>query len=94
MKWIARAELLRLEYNLELVPEGGLKVLLPAAAPIKHRNKDAAGHIFHEWALKQSGFFGAARAMVDTCKHHHLFPFLTAAQGDGLHCLGVQLSMS
>ncbi len=58
MRWIARQELLRLEYDLELVPDGGQAVLLPAAAPVKHRNKDAAGHLFHEWALKQSGLHG------------------------------------
>jgi len=66
MRCIARRERLRLEYDASLVPEGGPEVCQPAAAPVKHKNKDAAGHIFHEWALKQSGVLGAARA-VDTC---------------------------
>ena len=58
MRWIARQELLRLEYDVELVPDGGQAVLLSAAAPVKLQNKDAAGHLFHEWALKQSGLLG------------------------------------
>ncbi len=50
--------LLAIEYNVDGVPPGGKAVLGALAAPVKHKNKDAAGHRFHEYALRQSGFFG------------------------------------
>ena len=46
---------LSLEYPLDLIPAGGSEVVCATAAPIKHENKDAAGHIFHAFALRQSG---------------------------------------
>jgi hypothetical protein len=50
--------LLAIEYNVDDVPPGGKAVLGALAAPVKHKNKDAAGHKFHEYALRQSGFLG------------------------------------
>lgn len=50
--------LLAIEYKVDDVPPGGKAVLGALAAPVKHKNKDAAGHKFHEYALRQSGFFG------------------------------------
>ncbi|CAL8462322.1 g1855 [Coccomyxa elongata] len=51
--------LLAIEYNLDDVPAGGSAVLGSLAAPVKHKNKDAAGHIFHDYALRQSGFYAS-----------------------------------
>ena len=50
--------LLSLEYDVSLVPPSGSEVLRPGAAPIKHVGKDAAGHRFHDYALKQAGLYG------------------------------------
>ena len=50
--------LLAIEYHIDDVPAGGSAVFGSLAAPVKHKNKDAAGHIFHEIALRQSGFYG------------------------------------
>ena len=50
--------LLRLEYDVTLVPAGGTQVIASSAAPVKHVGKDAAGHKFHEFALRQRGVFG------------------------------------
>ena len=49
---------LSLEYPLELIPVGGSEVVRGSTAPIKHENKDAAGHYFHEFALRQAGVVG------------------------------------
>ena len=51
---------LLLEYNADLIPAGGLEVFASSAAPVKHIGKDAAGHKFHEFALRQRGVFGKA----------------------------------
>lgn len=50
---------LALEYIEGAVPPNGSAVLCSLAAPVKHVGKDAAGHIFHDFALKQSGLLGA-----------------------------------
>ena len=50
--------LLFLKHDPQLVPTGGYEVLASLAAPIKNLGKDAAGHRFHEYALRQAGFFG------------------------------------
>jgi hypothetical protein len=50
--------LLRLEYDVKLVPAGGVEIIASSAAPVKHVGKDAAGHKFHEFALRQRGVFG------------------------------------
>lgn len=55
---IRRRFLLALEYHSKDVPANGSAVLGSLAAPVKHKNKDAAGHIFHEYALRQSGVLG------------------------------------
>jgi hypothetical protein len=57
-KMIERSFLLSLEYNITDVPPNGSSVLCCLAAPVKHGNKDAAGHSFHEYALRQSGLLG------------------------------------
>lgn len=49
---------LSLEYPLDLIPAGGSEVVRGSAAPIKNENKDAAGHFFHEKALRQAGVVG------------------------------------
>lgn len=54
----ARAFLLAIEYSEEDVPANGCAVLSALAAPVKHKNKDAAGHCFHDFALKQAGLYG------------------------------------
>ena len=54
----ARAFLLAIEYSEEDVPANGCVVLSALAAPVKHKNKDAAGHCFHDFALKQAGLYG------------------------------------
>lgn len=51
-------ELRRLQYDPALVPVEGLEVCCEFAAPAKREGKDAAGHAFHAFALKQSGFLG------------------------------------
>ena len=50
---------LALEWIKSAVPPNGSAVLCSLAAPVKHIGKDAAGHIFHDFALKQSGLLGA-----------------------------------
>lgn len=49
---------LLLEYNADLIPAGGLEIFASSAAPVKHIGKDAAGHKFHEFALRQRGVLG------------------------------------
>lgn len=51
-------ELRRLQYDPALVPGEGSEVCCEFAAPAKREGKDAAGHAFHAFALKQSGFVG------------------------------------
>ena len=55
---------LSLEYPLDLIPAGGSEVVRGSAAPIKHENKDAAGHYFHEFALRQAGVVGKPKSFV------------------------------
>ena len=50
--------LLLLTYDSGLVPAGGVEVVASPAAPVKSIGKDPAGHIFHKFALRQSGLFG------------------------------------
>jgi hypothetical protein len=50
---------LSIEYRTELIPLDGPLVCREAAAPLKAGRKDPAGHAFHAFARKQSGFFGA-----------------------------------
>ena len=54
---------LSLEYPLDLIPAGGSEVVRGSAAPIKHENKDAAGHFFHEFALRQAGVVGEQKKL-------------------------------
>ena len=51
---------LYIEYERSLVPDGGADVCCSFALA-KHVNKDAAGHIFHHFALLQAGVIGAFR---------------------------------
>eukprot|EP00891_Asterochloris_glomerata_P005900 jgi/Astpho2/5900/e_gw1.00080.75.1_t len=44
-----------LTYDGSLVPDGGSAVLCSLAGPLKLDGKDAAGHSFHLFALKQAG---------------------------------------
>jgi len=46
---------LALTYDVSLIPEGGYEVFKTNAEPVKHTNKEAAGHIFHEAALLAAG---------------------------------------
>ena len=55
---------LALEYAEGAVPLEGFAVLCSLAAPVKHAGKDAAGHLFHEFALKQSGLLGTLLASL------------------------------
>ncbi|DBA66447.1 hypothetical protein WJX79_001146 [Trebouxia sp. C0005] len=48
-------ELKRIAYDPALVPEEGSEICAQLAAPAKHQNKDAAGHAFHAFALRQAG---------------------------------------
>jgi hypothetical protein len=52
---VSKQQLLLLEYNAGLVPEGGAAVLCQLGAPVPCHGKEAAGHLFHEFALRQSG---------------------------------------
>ena len=52
---------LLLEYDAGLVPEGGSAVLCPLGAPIQGRQKEAAGWIFHDFALRQAGLLSEWR---------------------------------
>jgi len=45
-------------YDVELVPEGGSQVYSSLTALSKSYYKDAAGHIYHLFALKQAGLYG------------------------------------
>jgi hypothetical protein len=55
---------LALKYVEGALPPNGAVVESLLAAPVKHVGKDAAGHIFHEFALKQSGILGASSASI------------------------------
>lgn len=72
--------LLFLTYDEELAPEGGLEICASLAAPIKNIGKDAAGHRFHEFALRQSGLLGKllGNALVapDACEESQKNTFL------------------
>jgi hypothetical protein len=52
--------LLAIEYKESDVPDSGCAVLGSTAALQKSTRKDAAGHCFHEFALKQAGLYGEA----------------------------------
>eukprot|EP00892_Ulva_mutabilis_P012565 jgi/Ulvmu1/9681/UM055_0019.1 len=57
-----------IEYNIKLVPEGGVKVFGGTASLLKAENKDAAGHAFHTKCLEQAGvidYRGAPEAKAD-----------------------------
>ena len=51
-------ELKRIAYDATLVPAEGSEICAQLAAPAKHQNKDAAGHAFHAFALRQAGHVG------------------------------------
>ena len=55
---------LALKYIEGALPPNGAVVESLLAAPVKHVGKDAAGHIFHEFALKQSGLLGALSGSI------------------------------
>lgn len=44
-----------LEYNASLVPEGGASIVCKLGAPVPSKPKEAAGWIFHDFALRQRG---------------------------------------
>ena len=67
---IKARELRRLQYNPELVPLEGLEVCCEFAAPAKREGKDAAGHAFHAFALKQAGFAGEAATVTSFALAH------------------------
>mmetsp|Transcript_36400 Transcript_36400/g.102819 ORF Transcript_36400/g.102819 Transcript_36400/m.102819 type:complete len:682 (-) Transcript_36400:227-2272(-) len=46
---------LLLEYDLSIVPEGGVAIVSSPAPLVKSEGKDPAGHRFHEKALRQLG---------------------------------------
>jgi hypothetical protein len=48
---------LSIEYNVEDVPDGGKVVVSSQAACVKATNKEAAGHLFHLFALRQAGIY-------------------------------------
>lgn len=52
----AAAPLLRLEYDPELVPEGGREIKHLCAGPLSVGHKEAAGIAFQTAVLRQSGF--------------------------------------
>ena len=60
-----KASSLFLQWQEGSVPACGFEVFASSAAPVKHIGKDAAGHIFHEFALRQSGFFGEKSYLYD-----------------------------
>ncbi len=51
-------ELKRIAYDAALIPAEGSEICAQLAAPAKHQNKDAAGHAFHAFALRQAGHVG------------------------------------
>ena len=63
-------ELRRIEYDASLVPSAGLEVCSEFAAPAKLNNKDAAGHAFHAFALRQAGHVGTLRSHVSYRSGH------------------------
>jgi hypothetical protein len=53
-------KMLLISHEAELVPEGGSQVYRTLTALAKSYYKDAAGHVFHLFALKQAGLYGEA----------------------------------
>lgn len=53
-----------IEYNSDLVPEGGVKVFCGTALLVKAENKDAAGHAFHTKCLEQAGVIGNPHHLI------------------------------
>lgn len=60
----ACVNILYLEWQEGVLPANGFHIVASSAAPVKHKNKDAAGHCFHEYALRQSGLFGRLFAVT------------------------------
>ena len=57
------------KYDATLVPTGGVEVVGCLAAPIKcSAAKEAAGHPFHQYALRQAGLLGASFAIVSNLR--------------------------
>jgi len=80
--------LLRLEYDAKLIPAGGVEIIASSAAPVKHIGKDAAGHKFHEFALRQRGVFGEPTTSIGF-KHLDVVPALVQFfEPPEMHCLG------
>ena len=58
-----------LTYDGSLVPDGGSAVLCSLAGPLKLDGKDAAGHSFHLFALKQAGLHSEPGCMPSQTVH-------------------------
>ena len=61
---MALSSVLRLEYDIAAVPEGGSQVYCKYAGLVKSIKKDAAGHAYHEKSLMQAGLYGALRQLL------------------------------
>jgi hypothetical protein len=57
-----------LQYDAALVPEGGSAVYSQTTGLTKSYGKDPAGHLFHLFALKQAGLYGAWRRLAPACE--------------------------
>ncbi len=69
-----RLTMLRIGYDAALVPEGGSLVVSSVATFTKTINKEPAGSIFHTFALRQAGVFGARIAAGCGTQLNHRSP--------------------
>ncbi len=70
---MARKVYLRcLEYDVSLVPEGGMQVVCKVAGPIATGSKDAAGFYFHLAQLKQAGLWGELQHLTFALNFHDI----------------------
>ncbi len=73
-------ELKRIAYDAALIPAEGSEICAQLAAPAKHQNKDAAGHAFHAFALRQAGHVGELTCCECQCR---CFPQIALYQAVG-----------
>ena len=73
-------------YDPALVPEGGAAVYGSTKGLTKAWNKDAAGHLFHLFALKQAGLFGEHSGSRQAAGRW-VAALAAAAAGTGRRCM-------
>jgi hypothetical protein len=73
-----------LHHDPAAVPPGGSEVVCSVGGPLTTGHKEPAGHLFHDFVLKQNGFWGGSNARVlsapRTCRAVILLTCQTCAE--------------